>query len=182
MKRLLPFGAALAAALALAACGGGSSDSSDSSNASADSGGGSRTVSVKSVNGIGDVLVDPGGKALYTSDVEADGKVRCTGGCTSFWVPLTVDSGTPTAADGAGKLGVVERPDGAKQVTAGGKPLYTFSEDSAGKVTGNGFSDDFEGRHFTWTAAMAGGKAADASKDSDGSKDSDSGPGYGDGY
>jgi predicted lipoprotein with Yx(FWY)xxD motif len=170
MKRLLSSGAALAAALALAACGGGSSDSSES--AAADDGGG--TVAVKAVDGIGDVLVDAGGKALYTADVEEDGKVRCTGACTSFWVPLTIDSGEPTGADG---LGVVERPDGARQVTAGGQPLYTFSEDTSGKVTGNGFSDDFEGRRFTWSAATADGKAAE--EDTGGGS---SGPGYGDGY
>jgi predicted lipoprotein with Yx(FWY)xxD motif len=174
MKRLLTTGAGLAAALALAACGGGSSDSS-SDSAATDDGGAARTVSVKSVDGIGDVLVDSSGKALYTADVEADGKIRCTGACTSFWVPLTIDSGTPTGAD---DLGVVERPDGVRQVTAGGQPLYTFSEDTSGKVTGDGFSDDFEGRRFTWSAATADGKAAE--EDTGGG--SQSGPGYGDGY
>jgi predicted lipoprotein with Yx(FWY)xxD motif len=75
MKRLLITGAALAASLVLAACG-------DSASETAAPAGGGQTVAVKSIDGIGDVLVDAGGKALYASDVESDGKVHCTDGCT----------------------------------------------------------------------------------------------------
>jgi predicted lipoprotein with Yx(FWY)xxD motif len=174
MKRLLILGAALFASIAIAACG---SDSS-SQPASPAAGSGSDTVSVKSIDGIGDVLVDAGGKALYASDVESDGKVHCTDGCTSFWEPLTLDSGSPTAADGVGKLGVIKRADGARQVTADGKLLYTFSEDSAGEVEGNGFSDDFDGEHFTWNAVLAGGKLASSSSDDNQDGYSSGGNGY----
>jgi predicted lipoprotein with Yx(FWY)xxD motif len=155
--RLLTAGTVVAASLLLVACGGGDPARTATKPDSA------TTLSVKSVGGIGDVLVDSTGQALYSSDVEADGKVACVNGCTSFWQPLTVDSGMPTAPADAGKLGVVKRPDGTRQVTAGGKLLYTFSEDSPGKVTGNGFSDDFDGRHFTWNAVLAGGKTAGSS-------------------
>jgi predicted lipoprotein with Yx(FWY)xxD motif len=159
VKRLLLTGAALAASLVLAACGGGGSDSSDSATAAASG----MTVAVKSIDGVGDVLVDSGGKALYASDVEADGKVRCTGACTSFWKPLTTDSAKPSVAGDVGTVGVIARPDGAKQVTVGGKLLYTFSEDKPGKVEGNNFADDFDGRHFTWNAVLAGGDVAGSS-------------------
>jgi predicted lipoprotein with Yx(FWY)xxD motif len=158
MKRLMTSGAALAATLALAACGGGGGSSDSATTA-----GSTTTVAVKQVDGIGRVLVDASGKALYSSDVEADGEVRCTGACTSFWEPLTLDSGTPTATAGAGRLDVIKRPDGTKQVAVNGKPLYTFSEDAPDKVEGNGFTDDFDGRHFTWNAVLAGGKAAGTS-------------------
>jgi predicted lipoprotein with Yx(FWY)xxD motif len=158
-KRLLMPCAALAASLVLAACGGGDGDSPDAATAARPS----TTIAVKSFDGVGDVLVDASGKALYASDVEADGKVRCTGACTSFWQPLTVDSAEPTAADDVGRLGVISRPDGAKQVTVAGKLLYTFSEDEPGKVEGNGFADDFDGRHFTWSAVLAGGDVAGSS-------------------
>jgi predicted lipoprotein with Yx(FWY)xxD motif len=159
VKRLLLPGAALAASLALAACGssGGSSGSSTTPSTS------SATVAVKSIDGTGNVLVNSAGKALYASDVEAGGKVMCTGACTSFWKPLTVGSGKPTAAGDVGKIGVVTRPDGTKQVTVDGKLLYTFTEDQPGKVHGNGFADDFDGRHFTWTAVLAGGNTASSS-------------------
>jgi predicted lipoprotein with Yx(FWY)xxD motif len=149
MTRLLA-AAAVAASLVLAACGGGGSSSSSTPAAT------STTVAVKSIGGVGDVLVDSAGKALYSSNVEAGGKVMCTGACTSFWKPLTVGSGNPTAAGGAGKLSVIKRPDGVRQVARDGKPLYTFAQDAPGKVQGNGFSDDFGGRHFTWTAVLAG--------------------------
>jgi predicted lipoprotein with Yx(FWY)xxD motif len=158
MRRLTTCSATLAATLLLAACGGGGGGSSDS----ATTGGATTTVAVKQVDGIGRVLVDANGKALYSSDVEADGKVRCTGACTSFWQPLTAGSGTPTAPAGAGTLDAIARPDGTRQVTADGKPLYTFSEDAPDKVEGNGFTDDFDGRHFTWSAVLAGGRSAAA--------------------
>lgn len=174
MTRLLTLGA-LAASLALAACGG-SNDSSDSS-APAASG---TTVAVKTIDGIGSVLVDAGGKALYTSDVEADGKIACTGACNSFWKPLTTDTAKPTASSDAGTVGVIKRPDGSMQVAVAGKPVYTFSEDSPGKVSGNGFTDDFAGKHFTWHAALAGGKSSSGGSSS-GSQGGGSGDGYGGG-
>jgi predicted lipoprotein with Yx(FWY)xxD motif len=155
MKQLLMLGAALAASIVVAACGGGSSESA------APASGGGRTVAVRSMDGIGKVLVDSSGRALYASDVEADGKVHWTS--SSFWRPLTIDSGKPTAAAGVGKLGVIKRPDGSRQVTVNGRLLYTFTEDSAGKAAGNGFSDDSNGEHFTWNAVLAGGKVASSS-------------------
>jgi predicted lipoprotein with Yx(FWY)xxD motif len=147
--------------LVLAACGGGGGGSSDP----AASPGNAKTVTVKHVDSIGSVLVNASGETLYSSDVEADGKVHCTGACTSFWEPLTVDTGAPTAGTDVGRLDVIKRPDGTNQVTANGKLLYTFSEDEPGKVQGNGFADDFGGRHFTWSAVLAGGKAAGTSGD-----------------
>ena len=47
-------------------------------------------MAVRPIDGVGDVLVDSSGKALYAADVEADGKVKCVGACESFWKPLTV--------------------------------------------------------------------------------------------
>ena len=152
-------GAAAAATLALAACGGGD-DGAPSTSTAASTG----AVSVQRVDGIGSVLVDATGKALYTPDQESDGKVRCTGACASIWQPLLAPaSGTPKAAGDVGKLGVATRPDGSKQVTVDGKLLYTFSQDQPGKVDGNGFADDFAGRHFTWHAVLAGGSTAKSS-------------------
>jgi predicted lipoprotein with Yx(FWY)xxD motif len=138
----------------VAACGGGSATSTTSSNAA------SHTVSIKSIDGIGKVLVDSRGMALYSSNLDANGKPACSGACLSFWKPLTVASGTPSVAAGAGKIGIVMRSNGTRQVAVGGKPLYTFVQDSPGKVTGNGLKDEFAGRHFTWNAVLAGGTSA----------------------
>ncbi len=166
MKRLLIPVAAVAATLTLAACGG----SSGSTAASA----ASRTVAIESIDGVGNVLVDAHGMPLYSSNLDTGGKPACDGACTAVWKPLTVSSATPSADDGAGKLGVVMRSDGTRQVAVAGRPLYTFVEDSPGSVTGNGVSDAFSGRHFTWAAILAGGKSAPANAHGAGS----SGGGY----
>jgi predicted lipoprotein with Yx(FWY)xxD motif len=134
----------------LAACGSSVSNSA-SPNDSAD------TVAVDNVNGVGRVLVDSTGHTLYASDQEAGGMVLCTATCTNFWVPLPPGASTPTLAGGTVTLGVINRPDGSKQVTADGRPLYTFAEDSSGQVNGNGFSDSFGSQHFTWHAVLADG-------------------------
>jgi predicted lipoprotein with Yx(FWY)xxD motif len=147
--------AAVAASLLLAACGG-SSTSKPSSGAAA----ASDTVSVKQVSGLGAVLVDSSGKALYSPAQDTANLITCTGQCTSFWQPLVAGSGKPTAGNGVPALAVVKRPDGTRQVTAAGKPLYTFAEDSAGKINGNGFMDKFGGRSFTWHLVLASGGTA----------------------
>ena len=157
MKPLLILGAALAAALALAACGGGSSTSGSTAASTSN-----HTVAIKSIDGVGNVLVDSRGMPLYSSNLDTSGKPACAGACVTIWKPLTVASGTPSAEDGAGKVGVVMRPDGTRQVAIAGRPLYTFVKDSPGNVSGNGVSDAFSGRRFTWAAVLAGGKSAAA--------------------
>jgi predicted lipoprotein with Yx(FWY)xxD motif len=174
MKRtIIAAGATAAAALALAACG----SSGDNSTSSATPAGGAKTVSTKSVDGVGNVLVDANGMALYAADQESGGKVLCDKGCTSFWRPLTAGAGSPTSNSDAVKLSVIKRPDGTMQVAANGKPLYTFAQDSPDSLKGNGFADQFGGRHFTWHAVLAGSKPASSSSGS-GSR---GGGGYGSG-
>jgi predicted lipoprotein with Yx(FWY)xxD motif len=150
MHRLLAL-AAVAATLTIAACGG--SSNSDPAPAAAKT---SDTIGVKQVAGIGRVLVDSSGLALYTPAQESNGMIKCTGSCTSEWRPVAA-TGTPTAAAGAGKVDVIDRPDGARQVTLNGMPLYTFADDSPSHVTGNGDTDTFGGRDFTWHVVLAGG-------------------------
>ena len=160
---------AVVTALFVSACGG----SGDSGAAAPDTP--AATVSVSSVDGVGDVLVDAQGAALYAADQETGGMVVCTGSCTSIWKPLTV-SGRPTAGDGVvAKLGTVERPDGHRQVTLAGRLLYRFMEDpEAGTVTGNGFADSFDGQVFRWHVATPKG----ISTSSDNSSSSSGSPGY----
>jgi predicted lipoprotein with Yx(FWY)xxD motif len=168
MKRLLVIGIALAAALVLAACGGSSSTSGSSSAAN-------HTVSLQSIDGVGKVLVDAHGMPLYTSNRDTAATPACSGACASIWKPLTLASGTPSAGAGVGRVGVVMRSDGTRQVTVAGKPLYTFVKDSPGKATGNGVKDAFSGQSFSWTALRAGGGSAPAGSSSGAS----SGGGYG---
>jgi predicted lipoprotein with Yx(FWY)xxD motif len=107
------------------------------------------------VSGVGKVLVNSKGFALYSPTQESGGMIRCTGSCTSIWLPLTI-KGSPSAPAGL-QLGTVMRPDGKTQVTFKGKPLYLFAEDSSPKsVSGNGVSDNFGGKSFTWHVASPG--------------------------
>jgi predicted lipoprotein with Yx(FWY)xxD motif len=177
MKKYLFTIGAMAAALTLAACGG--DDSTGSAKAPASTATGHTTVVVKPVNGVGNVLADASGKALYTPDQEAAGQILCTGACASIWVPLTSGGSTPTGPSSAGTVGMVERPDGTSQVTLDGKPLYTFAEDSNGQVSGNGVNDSFGGQAFTWHVVLANGSSAPASSSP---ASTSSGSGYGMGY
>jgi predicted lipoprotein with Yx(FWY)xxD motif len=98
------------------------------------------------------VLVDMKGRTLYSLSAERNGKFICTDKtCLSFWHPLVVPAGaTPT---GTARLGTVKRPDGRRQVTYRGGPLYTFSGDHArGDARGEGFKDV-----GTWHAAAVSG-------------------------
>jgi predicted lipoprotein with Yx(FWY)xxD motif len=148
---------ALAVSLVLAACG----DDDGSATAAAD---GAETVSVESVGDFEDVLVSPDGAALYTPDQEASGEILCTGSCTSIWVPIVVQNGQdlrgPPEIDAG--LGTVKRPDGTTQVTFDGAPLYSFSEETPGQVTGDGFEDAFGGQQFTWHVVTANGGSSDS--------------------
>jgi predicted lipoprotein with Yx(FWY)xxD motif len=140
MKKLMVPAAVGALAVVLAACGGNDNTSSKGSTSTSS------------------VLKDASGMALYSPDGESAGKVRCTGSCTSIWKPVAPSAVPSTAI----KVGVITRPDGSKQATVAGKPLYTFAEDSPGAVTGNGVSDAFAGRHFTWHVVKPGGTSATA--------------------
>jgi predicted lipoprotein with Yx(FWY)xxD motif len=150
-------------AIGLAACGGSSSSDPTTAAASGGGAGGGDTVMTKSISGTGNVLVDSSGAALYTNDMDTGSKIACTGQCLTEWVPLAAPSqGNPSSSDSAAqaKLGTTKRPDGSSQVTFDGMPLYTFVEDSAGQVTGNGFADSFGGVNFVWTAATVGGSTS----------------------
>ena len=157
-KSILGIAAAAILAVGLAACGG--DDNSETSAAMQAGSGGGETVMTESISGFGNALVDPTGMVLYTNDVETGSKVVCTDDCLTEWIPLAAPAGgQPTANDSAvqEKLGTIKRPDGSRQVTFGGQPLYTFVDDSPGQSTGNGFTDSFGGNTFVWTAATAGG-------------------------
>ena len=172
MKRLIvTAAAALAAVLALAACGG--SSDSGSPSASPPSSGAASTVSVEGIGNSGQVLVDSSGMALYAADQESGGMVLCDGACLSIWKPLTVGA-APTGSSLSGTLGVTERPDGTKQVTYNGDPLYSFVQDQPGQVTGDGAADAFGGQQFTWHVVHP-----DGTHSSTGSSGSNSGGTYG---
>ena len=107
---------------------------------------------------------------LDTSAANGAISVASVDGTTAGAQSLTVKSGSghvtlgnagaTNAMSNVANLGVIQRPDGTKQVTENGKALYTFTLDSAGTTKGDNFSDDFTGQHFTWHAVRATGATA----------------------
>lgn len=99
---------------------------------------------------LGPVLAGQQGRTLYYLTSERHGAINCTGTCLRFWPPLLAAPGhAPTLAAGLhGTPGVITRPDGARQVTVNGTPLYYFAGDKQpGSVNGEGVKD---GSFGTW--------------------------------
>ena len=164
------------AGLALAGCGG---DDDDGGSSAAATGGGTASaggVTTDTVDGT-DVLVDSDGRVLYSADQENGGRVLCTGGCTSIWKPVPASEGSGAPSDLV--LGEADRPDGEQQLTHQGAPLYTFAEEGAGELSGDGVSDSFGGTDFTWHAATTSASSgSDASGDDGGATGGAGGYGY----
>jgi predicted lipoprotein with Yx(FWY)xxD motif len=159
----IQLGALLAVlALALGACG------DDDDDATAASSGGGEAVSTQSIDGT-DVLVDADGRALYFASQEQKGKVLCTGSCTEIWDPLPVSELGGDPASLGSEFGEVKRPDGGRQLTFDGAPLYAFTEEGPGELTGDGVVDRFNGTEFTWNAAASGDDTSSDSSDMDSS-------------
>jgi predicted lipoprotein with Yx(FWY)xxD motif len=167
-KRPAVRGSLIAGLAAVAVAGLAAGCSSGSSSAAAGGGGTQQaaaglTISSRQVSGVGTVLTSQSGRTLYTPEQEANGTIKCTGSCLSFWFPVTTAQGTtPHAATGlTGKLGSVKRPDnGDLQLTYNGDPLYTFRLDSApGQAHGSNFTDSFGGQSFLWHVATVSGAA-----------------------
>ena len=100
------------------------------------------TVALKTeTTRAGTVLADNHGLTLYyySADKRGSGKSVCTGGCATAWPPLAAPVKAPAGVRLPGKLGVITRPGGFRQVTLNGYPLYFYIGDkTAGQVTGNG--------------------------------------------
>jgi predicted lipoprotein with Yx(FWY)xxD motif len=89
---------------------------------------------------LGKILVDVRGLSLYFFVSEVGARVVCTGDCLSTWRPLmAAGAAEPASAIPlSGVLGTVARPEGGRQVTYDGWPLYTYSMDARpGETMGN---------------------------------------------
>jgi predicted lipoprotein with Yx(FWY)xxD motif len=105
------------------------------------------TVQTATVAGLGTILTDSAGHALYMFPPDAGSTVRCTGACAGTWPPLVIATGhTPTAkgAVNSADLGTLADPNtGARIVTYGGFPLYRYAADlTAGTANGQGLFSD----------------------------------------
>jgi predicted lipoprotein with Yx(FWY)xxD motif len=150
----------------LAACGGSSTSSSSGSSSTpgygavkpntSNSSGAASAVSTKT-SSLGTFLVDAKGRTLYLWNADTGSMSTCTGACAQAWPPLTA-TGTPKASGAvkASLLGTTKRPDGSREVTYAGHPLYTFAGDTqAGQTTGQGSN----GFGAPWWVVTPTGKA-----------------------
>ena len=66
-----------------------------------------------------------------TTSRERDHESACEEKCAVYWPPV-LTSGWPEAGPGVDQhaLGTIERPDGTRQVTYHGRPLYLFNKDA----------------------------------------------------
>ncbi|WP_407909172.1 COG4315 family predicted lipoprotein [Lysobacter claricitrinus] len=110
----------------------------------------------------GPYLTNAAGNALYYVEGDEDGR-KCVGPCIQSWPPVLADTQQPTGAAGlqGAAISVITRPDGTRQVTFEGHPLYRYAADAGvGQANGDGVKDKFG----SWHVAMpgAGGDSSDA--------------------
>ncbi|MBO0886448.1 MAG: hypothetical protein J2O38_03565 [Acidimicrobiales bacterium] len=86
---------------------------------------------------LGTILATGSGHTLYDFAIDTPSKSRCpTGPCTVSWPPLLARGRVVTKGGVQSSLvGEINRAGGARQVTYGGHPLYTYTEDSAAHQT-----------------------------------------------
>ena len=98
------------------------------------------TVTARSLPGVGNVLVTRKGYALYMFEPDHRRAVTCTGVCAGTWPPLMLPAGAALAAGPGVKASLLSSdpaPGGARVVTYGGWPLYTYTGDvEPGQATG----------------------------------------------
>jgi predicted lipoprotein with Yx(FWY)xxD motif len=148
MRRLLTAASLAAAVLAVAACASSSSSTTTTTPSTTPAAGATSSTPAASSSGttlmertIGgaQVLTNSAGYTLYWFAPDTPTTSKCTGSCATYWPPV---KGPATAGSGVtGTLGVITRPDGTRQATYDGHPLYTYAGDSApGQNKGNGLN------------------------------------------
>jgi predicted lipoprotein with Yx(FWY)xxD motif len=104
-------------------------------------------VKVQDITGLGPVLVDGQGIALYLYRTDRQGTPsRCYGICSVQWPPDTLPTGVARPVAGTGVeprlLGTAPRTDGTTQITYNGWPLYFWPPDrTPGTATGQGLTN-----------------------------------------
>lgn len=113
-------------------------------------------LAVREIPEIGGVVTDAAGAALYRFDKDTAKPPRsnCEDACATLWPPVPADDAEASAGIDAGQLGSVDRPDGTRQLTLAGWPVYRYAKDvRAGEAKGEGVGG-------TWHALGADGKKA----------------------
>jgi predicted lipoprotein with Yx(FWY)xxD motif len=94
----------------------------------------------------GKVLANPHGMTVYyySEDRPGSGVSSCTGGCAQEWPAVIAPVRVPKGMKMPGPLGSIVLPDGKRQVTLNGYPLYRYAGDKKpGQSTGNGLGGEW---------------------------------------
>ena len=105
------------------------------------------------------ILVDSQGLPLYIYRPDTATTSLVTGGLARLWPPLT--SPAVAGAGVIGKVAVLKDVNG-QQVTYNGHPLYTFADDHADQVTGQGIQNFFVATPGIASITMSAGSTAPA--------------------
>lgn len=110
---------------------------------------------------LGKVLTDSEGFTLYRfdKDTASPPETNCDGDCAKAWPAVPAGDATAAAGTAASLLGEVARPDGTKQLTVAGWPMYRYAQDAKpGEAKGQGVGG-------TWFASAPDGKKAAVNAD-----------------
>jgi predicted lipoprotein with Yx(FWY)xxD motif len=86
----------------------------------------------KDIKRMGNVVLDSAGWTTYRFDLDSTNPSTstCYDACLRSWLPILVDAAPTLTGVDAAKVGTIDRPDGGKQLTLGGWPLYRFLGDN----------------------------------------------------
>ncbi|MGA4838344.1 SCO0930 family lipoprotein [Streptomyces sp. G45] len=113
-------------------------------------------LAVRESEKLGEVVTDSAGFTLYRFDKDTaqPPKSNCADACAAAWPVVPAEGAKAAPGVDASLLGEVTRPDGTKQLTIDGWPMYRFAKDTkAGDAKGQGVGG-------TWFAAAPDGKKA----------------------
>lgn len=117
-------------------------------------------ITTKKHGSLGTILAyGPKKLTVYLFEADKGGKSACSSSCAKFWPPVL---GSPKAEAGASSadLGTITRPDGSKQLTYKGHPLYTFVRD---KDDGDAYGQGQHAFGADWYALSPSGSKVDNS-------------------
>lgn len=104
-------------------------------------------VKVARSDKVGPYLTDGKGMTLYVFKKDSPGQSACAGPCVTAWPIFSSEKVEAAEGVSASDFGTITRPDGKKQTTYRGMPLYYFASDKKpGDLNGQGFKD-------LWTVA-----------------------------
>ncbi len=98
----------------------------------------SSVIQTKTSSSVGQYLAGANGNALYTYGGDTSGVSNCSGSCLYSWPIYQATSSTISLP---ANVTIIKRSDGMSQYAYKGMPLYTFTADSSGQVTGDGVSN-----------------------------------------